>query len=153
MSHAPSPILTYVSVTAGGQAFGLPIDRVHDVFVVSALTAVPLAPPEIAGLVNLRGRVVTVLDLRARLGLPNPRLPERPIAVGIEADGELYGFVVDGVGDVLRLPAESRDDAPIHLREPWTPFASGVHRLPGEILVVLDVDALIGSEAPAARAA
>ena len=60
----------YVTVTIGDQLFGLPISRVQDVFIPDRLTRVPLAPPEVAGVLNLRGRIVTAIDMRRRLGLP-----------------------------------------------------------------------------------
>ena len=75
----------------------------RDVFVPRGLSPVPLAPPEVAGLLNLRGRIVTAIDLRRRLGLPPRDDGGAPVAVGIEERGELYGLIVDGVGDVLRL--------------------------------------------------
>jgi purine-binding chemotaxis protein CheW len=93
----------FVTVVTGGQLFGLPLERVRDVFVPRGLSTVPLAPPEVAGLLNLRGRIVTAIDLRRRLGLPARAEGAIPVAVGIEERGELYGLIVDRVGDVLRL--------------------------------------------------
>ena len=79
----------------GEQLFGLPIARVHDVFVPDRLTRVPLAPPEIAGVLNLRGRIVTAIDMRRGSGLP-PRAEDRaPMAIGVEPTGESYGLLVD----------------------------------------------------------
>src|SRR6201990_1783938 len=87
----------FVTAVIGGQLFGLPISRVQDVFMPERLTRVPLAPPEIAGVLNLRGRIVTAVDLRRRLGLP-PRSDGRPaMAVGIELKGESYGLLIDSV--------------------------------------------------------
>ena len=88
----------FVTVFTAGQLFALKLERVRDVFVPQALSTVPLAPPEVAGLLNLRGRIVTALDLRRRLGLP-PREDGKPtVAVGIEERGELYGLIADKVG-------------------------------------------------------
>ena len=95
MRHATSPaaetIAEYVTVTLDGQIFGLPIARVQDVFMPESLTRVPLSSPEIAGVLNLRGRIVTAIDLRRRLGLPPRDHAMRPMAVGIEWRGESYG--------------------------------------------------------------
>jgi len=132
----------YVTVTAAGQLFGLPIDRVRDVFMVSGVTPVPLSPPEITGLLNLRGRVATAIDLRRRLGLSRAE-GESLMAVGIEAHGESYSLIVDGIGDVIRLGRETRDDNPAHLSGSWSALSSCVHRLDGRLLVVLDVDAVL----------
>lgn len=132
----------YVTMTAAGQLFGLPIERVRDVFMVSGMTPVPLGPPEVAGLLNLRGRVATAIDLRRRLGLSRAE-GESLMAVGIEAQGESYGLIVEGIGDVIRLGRETRDDNPAHLSGSWAALSSGVHRLEGRLLVVLDVDAVL----------
>ncbi len=134
--------ISYVTVEVADQLFGIPIETVHDVFVLSGLTRIPLAPPEVAGLVNLRGRVVTAIDLRRRFGLPDSA-SERKMAVGIEAGAESFGLVVDGVGEVMTLPREGRDDNPVHFTGRWSALASGVHRLKGRLLVVMDVDAVL----------
>ena len=87
----------------GGQLFGLPISRVQDVFMPDRVTRVPLSAPEIAGVLNLRGRIVTAIDMRRRLGLP-PRTDDKPsMAVGIELKGESYGLLIDTVGEVMKL--------------------------------------------------
>jgi purine-binding chemotaxis protein CheW len=132
----------YVTVMAGGQLFGLPIGRVRDVFMVDGLTPVPLAPPEIVGLLNLRGRVATAIDLKRRLGLSRAE-GKGLMAVGIEAYGESYGLIVEGLGDVVRLGNETHDDNPAHLSGSWSGLSAGVHRLDDRLLVILDVDALL----------
>jgi purine-binding chemotaxis protein CheW len=130
----------YVTAMIGGQLFGLPIGRVLDVFTPDRLTPVPLAPGEIAGVLNLRGRIVTAIDMRRRLGLPPRAAGETGMAIGIEHLGESYGLLVDAVGEVLKLAASSRDTVPVNLEPSWARIASGVHRLDGRLLVVLDVD-------------
>ena len=90
-------------MTIGDHLFGLPIFRVQDVFVPDRLTRVPLAPPEVAGILNLRGRVVTAIDMRSRLDL-GARAKDAPVmAIGIELKGESYGLLVDSVGEVMPL--------------------------------------------------
>src|SRR5215831_16553982 len=100
MSEAPDNNLKeYVTAMIGGQLFGLPILRVQDVFAPERLTQVPLAPREIAGVLNLRGRIVTLIDMRYRLGLG--QYDERPtMAIGVESGGESYGLLIDSVGEV-----------------------------------------------------
>jgi purine-binding chemotaxis protein CheW len=142
----------YVTVTVGEALFGLPIARVHDVFRPNSITPVPLAPPEVVGLLNLRGRVVTALCLRRRLGLPASDRNGTGMAVGLEQAGETFGLVVDAVGEVLRPAADTREAVPSNLDPRWRGLASGVHRLDGCLLVVLDVDALLAF-GPAAEAA
>ena len=133
----------FVTVVTGAQLFGLRLERVRDVFVPRGLSRVPLAPPEVAGLLNLRGRIVTAIDLRRRLGLPPREDGGAPVAVGIEDRGELYGLIVDGVGDVLRFKRSSYEANPVNLDQRWTKLCAGVHRLEHGLMVVLDVDKVL----------
>lgn len=133
----------FVTVVAAGQLFGLRLERVRDVFVPRGLSQVPLAPPEVAGLLNLRGRIVTAIDLRRRLGLPPRADGAAPVAVGIEERGDLYGLIVDQVGDVLRLKRSSFEANPVNLDMRWSLVCAGVHRLEHDLMVVLDVDKVL----------
>jgi purine-binding chemotaxis protein CheW len=133
----------FVTVVTGGQLFGLRLDRVRDVFVPRGLSEVPLAPPEVAGLLNLRGRIVTAIDLRRRLGLPPRSDGGAPVAVGLEERGELFGLIVDRVGDVLWLKGSSYDANPVNLDKRWAKLCAGVHRLDQGLMVVLDVDKVL----------
>lgn len=142
----------YVTVFIGGQLFGLPIGRVQDVFSPDRLTRVPLAPREVAGVLNLRGRIVTAIDMRVRLGLPPLDTGRPPMAVGIDHGGEAYGLLIDQVGEVMKLPAAGREPNPANLDPRWAEISDGVHRLDGQLLVVLDVEVTLdhGREAVAA---
>jgi purine-binding chemotaxis protein CheW len=142
----------YVTVMVGEQMFGLPINRVHDVFIASALTGVPLAPREIMGLLNLRGRVVTAMCLRRRLGLPDRDSSDREMAVGIEHHGESYGLLVDSVGEVMKLTPDTREPNPVHMDQRWVKLSRGVHRLDGKLLIILDVEAVLSFETQAQAA-
>lgn len=133
----------FVTVLTAGQLFGLRLERVRDVFVPRGLSQVPLAPPEVAGLLNLRGRIVTAIDLRCRLGLPPRADGGAPVAVGIEERGDLYGLIVDRVGDVLRLKRSSFEANPVNLDTRWSLVCAGVHRLEHDLMVVLDVDKVL----------
>jgi purine-binding chemotaxis protein CheW len=97
-------VTEFVTVMIGNHLFGLPISRVQDVFVPDRLTRVPLAPPEVAGILNLRGRVVTAIDMRTRLDLGTRQADQPVMAIGIELKGESYGLLVDSVGEVMQLP-------------------------------------------------
>ena len=152
---APQPAgpSDYVTVHVGQTLFGLAIGSVHDVFVPTGVTGVPLAPPEIVGLINLRGRVVTALCLRRRLGLPDRDAGAPSMAIGLEQGGETFALVVDGVGEVLKLGPDTCEPVPINLDARWRDLACAVHRLDGRLLVILDVDALLAFDAHAAGAA
>lgn len=133
----------YVTAVIGGQLFGLPISRVQDVFMPERLTRVPLSSQEIAGVLNLRGRIVTVVDMRARLGLPRAEDGKPPMAVGVDLRGESYGLLIDTIGEVLRLPEASCEENPVNLDPRMAKLAGGVHRLDGQLMVVLDVDRIL----------
>jgi purine-binding chemotaxis protein CheW len=142
----------FVTVMIGGQLFGLPIERVHDVFMPESITRVPLSRPEIAGVLNLRGRIVTAIDMRRRLSLSAHAGGGTAIAVGIESKGESYGLLIDNVGEVLDLPHSGREPNPVNLDPRWTSISAGVHRLNGQLMVILDVDRVLAGMAEAIAA-
>jgi purine-binding chemotaxis protein CheW len=142
----------YVTFTTGGQLFGLPIERVQDVFRPAHITRVPLAGPEIAGVLNLRGRIVTAIELRSRLGLGNREPDRTAMAIGIEHRGESFGLLVDAVGEVMKLPGNEREPNPINLDRNLSRVSAGIYRLDSQLLVILDIDRVLdlGVEAAAA---
>jgi purine-binding chemotaxis protein CheW len=145
-------VIEYVTVLIGEQLFGLPISRVQDVFMPDRLTRVPLSAPEIAGVLNLRGRIVTAVDMRCRLGLPKRDDGRPAMAVGIEFKGESYGLLIDTVGEVMKLADNTREPNPVNLDQRLARVSGGVHRLEGQLMVILDVDRVLdmGHEAMAA---
>ena len=145
-------VIEYVTVMIGGQLFGLPISRVQDVFMPDRITRVPLSAPEIAGVLNLRGRIVTAIDMRRRLGLP-PRSDDKPsMAVGIELKGESYGLLIDNVGEVMKLGEDTREPNPVNLDGRLARVSGGVHRLDGQLMVILDVDHVLNTATEAMAA-
>ncbi|HEY4140367.1 MAG TPA: chemotaxis protein CheW [Pseudolabrys sp.] len=136
-------IREYVTATVGGQLFGLPIQRVQDVFTPERVTRVPLAPPEIAGVLNLRGRIVTLIDLRDRLGLERQDNGAPAMAIGVESGGESYGLLIDAVGEVLKLDDTGREANPINLDPRLARVSAGIHRLDGQLLMLVDVDRVL----------
>ncbi len=137
------PMEEFVTVMIAGQLFGLPISRVQDVFMLKDMTEVPLAIPEIAGVLNLRGRIITAIDMRERLGLPPREEGEPAMAVGIEMDRESFGLVIDRIGDVLHLPINDFDANPVNLDPRWKNVAQSIFMLDDQLLVLLDVDRVL----------
>jgi purine-binding chemotaxis protein CheW len=142
----------YVTLHIGAQLFGLPIDEVHEVFAANQITHVPLAPAAIKGLLNLRGRVVTAICLRTVLGMPEAVDMTERMAIGVDVEGEAYALLVDRIGDVMRLSTATHEANPIHLDENWQDLSRGVHRLETTILVVLDLERILGSPSLASAA-
>ncbi len=135
--------IEFVTVLIGEQLFGLPIDRVHDVFAAERLTRVPMARAEIAGILNLRGRIVTAIDMRRCLDLPPKEDISNQMAVGIEFGGESYGLLIDEVGEVMKLPAAQQESVPVNLDSRWRGVAAGVYRLEEHLMIILDIDRVL----------
>jgi purine-binding chemotaxis protein CheW len=142
----------YVTFTTADQLFGLPIERVQDVFRPTHITRVPLAGPEIAGVLNLRGRIVTAIELRSRLGLGTREPDNAAMAIGIEHRGESFGLLVDAVGEVVKLPGGEREPNPINLDRNLGRVSAGVYRLDGQLMVTLDIDRVLDLAVEAAAA-
>jgi len=136
----------FLTIIVAGQRFGIPILQVQDVLGQQNVTRVPLAPPEVAGSLNLRGRIVTAIDVRKRLGL-EARTAEntKEMSVVVEHDGELYSLVIDQVGDVLTLSDDTFEHTPGTLDAIWREISSGIYRLKGELLIILDVPKFLGT--------
>jgi len=142
----------FITVTIGGQLVGIPVLSARDVLSPQTIVRIPLAPPQIAGSLNLRGRIVTAIDVRICLGLPAVEDPSASMGVVTEHRGELYSLLVDAVGEVLRLSAETFERNPMTLKSAWRELADGIHRLEGQLLVVLSVERLLRSLTPASAA-
>lgn len=141
--NAQQNLTEYVTAMIGGQLFGLPIVRVQDVFMPERLTRVPLAPPEIAGILNLRGRIVTLIDMRRRFGLGERSEGDVAMAIGVELRSESYGLLIDSVGEVLKLDDAACEPNPVNLDPRLERVSAGIHRLDGQLLIVVDVDRVL----------
>jgi len=132
----------FVTFRLSGQLCGIPVLSVHDVLSEQAITAVPLAPSAVAGVLNLRGRIVTAIDLRKRLGLEDQENGEN-MSIVVEYEEEPYSLLIDSVGDVMSFPEESFERNPVTLDVCWQDVSGGIFRLEGELLVILDVEKLL----------
>jgi purine-binding chemotaxis protein CheW len=139
----------YVTVIVGGQLFGAAVRDIHDVFSPVGITPVPMAPADVAGVLNLRGRIITMIDLCARLGM-SKSAASKPMAIGVERQGEVYGLLVDKVGEVMRLDTDTFENNPVNMDPRWADVTRGVHRLDGRLLIILDIDRLLKVNAIAA---
>ncbi|GGF35338.1 chemotaxis protein CheW [Aliidongia dinghuensis] len=133
----------YVSIFIAGQMFGIPVLQVQDVLGPQRITRIPLAPPEVAGSLNLRGRIVTAIDVRTRLKLPKNTESKESMSVVVDQGGEQYSLLVDNVGEVLSLTSETFERNPATLDSAWRDVSNGIHRLDGNLLIILDVARLL----------
>ncbi len=133
----------FVTMKVGNQLFGISVMAVQDVLRKQRIAKVPLAPKVIAGSLNLRGRIVTAIDMRVRLGMADNDDPESAMNVVVEYKNELYSLIVDRVGEVLSLPLDKFEKVPANLAEGWRTLSAGVFKLDKELLVILDVENII----------
>lgn len=132
----------YVTVYIEDQLFGIPVEKVQDILITENIADVPLAPEEVAGVINLRGRIVTVIEMRKKLGLPSLEGTKK-MCVTVEQGSELYSLMVDNVGSVLTLPTDKIEPQPNTLDPRWRGVSDGVVRLKDEIMIVFDINALL----------
>ncbi len=146
--HAVAEADLVLTFTVGGQPCGVPVLAVRDVLGPQAITRIPLAPDEIEGAMNLRGRIVTAMDLRRRLGLPARPQGSQPMSIVVEHGGELYAMLADQVGEVVPLSLGDRAPNPPTLDHLWREVSRGVYRRDGQLLILLDVERMLAVGGP-----
>jgi purine-binding chemotaxis protein CheW len=121
------------------QFFGVPVQQVQEVIRYQEMTCVPLVPPVIRGLINLRGQIVTAIDLRRRFGMQDRSDSELPMNVVVRTDDGPVSFLVDEIGDVLELGEERFEHTPPTLQGEMQELVEGVYKLENRLLLVLDI--------------
>lgn len=133
----------YCTFYLGDQCFGLDVLKVQEIVRYQPLTMVPLAHPMVRGLINLRGQIVTAIDLRVRLALP-PRLEsDEPVNVVLQTDDGAVSLMVDEIGDVLEVAEEHFERPPETLRGAAWDLIQGAYKLTDRLLVVLDPELVV----------
>lgn len=145
-----------VTFRLGEEQFGVPIAAVQEIVRLPDITPIPEAPRFVEGVINLRGRIIPVLDLGRRLRLPDrPRTRKARILI-VEVDRRQVGLIVDGASEVLRLPASALEPPPPMISGIGVEYLAGVGKLEGQLLVLLDLGKVLNpgdlrrAEAPAA---
>ncbi len=133
----------FVTVLLDGQLLGIPVLAVHDVLNAQKITKIPLAPSWVSGVLNLRGRIVTAIDLRQRLGLGPREDGQASMSVVVEHKGEPYSLQIDNVGEVLSLEDQLFEKNPVTLDAVWRDVSKGIYRLDNQLLAILDVNKLL----------
>ena len=136
----------FVTFTVASQLFGVPVIRVQDILTPDVIAPVPGSPKEVRGLINLRGRIVTVIDMRTHLSLPKAEAGPCGMCVTVESRGDFYTLFVDSVGDVVTLPKSLREGNPATLDAVWRDVADAVYRTDRGLMVALHVDRLLAIE-------
>lgn len=138
-----------VTFRVGRQWLGLPVATVQEVLTAQRLAPVPLAPPAVAGFLNLRGQIVTAIDLRTALGEPPDPSADAPetFDVVVRDDDELFALVVDGIGDVITIAAAECDAPPATLAGSWAAACAGAVRRERDVLLILDLARILRADA------
>jgi purine-binding chemotaxis protein CheW len=136
----------FVTFTVAGQLFGVPVTQVQDILTPNHIAPVPGGPKQVRGLINLRGRIVTVIDMRTHLSLPKADAGQSGMCVTVESRGDAYTLFVDSVGDVITLSRDLREGNPATLDTVWRDVADAVYRTDKGLLVALRIDRLLAVE-------
>ena len=135
----------YVTFTLGDALYGVDVTRVQEALRAHTRTRVPLAPIDVAGLVNLRGQVVLTIDLRPRLGVPPRAADAEPRMVVVQVDGEPVSLLVDEIGDVVEVGPELFEVPPDTLDVGLRRLITGAYKLESALLLILDVDQAVAA--------
>ena len=147
MSASDANAHRYCTFEVGGLMFGIQVDRVREVVRNLRPTPVPLAPAGVVGLLNLRGQIVTAIDVRDRLHLSRQVEGREQVNVILKAGDELMSLVVDNEGQVIDLSAEEEEDVPETINPAIRSLVEGAYQLDDELLLILNADGIIALSA------
>lgn len=139
-------LLQLVTFSTGDEEFGVDILKVQEIILPMAITKVPKAPEFVEGVINLRGKVIPVIDLRRRFGLKSKAQDKYTRIIVIEINQMIVGFVVDSISEVLRIPASTVEPPPPVVAGLESEYISGVGKLEDRLLILLDLDRLLSRE-------
>lgn len=144
--QAAVPQVQLVTFRVGSEEFGLDVFAVHEILRYGGVTPVPRAPEFVEGVLEVRGAVVPVVDLRRRFEVPEVRHDDDTRIVLVEFGDERLGLVVDSVTEVLRAPETAISAAPAYIRGLAAEFVRGIVRLPGRLVILLDLERILSSQ-------
>ena len=138
--------LQLVTFEVAGEEFAVDILSVHEINRMMELTRVPQSPPEVEGVINLRGRIIPVLDLRKRFGMTVSERNEHNRIIVVEVHGRVLGFIVDRVHEVLRIDSSIVEPAPQMVCSIDSEFIAGVGKLKDRLIILLDLTKLFSAQ-------
>lgn len=138
----------FVTMRLDEQWFGISVRAVQDVLRNLTISRIPLAPRAVAGALNIRGRVVTAIDMRTRLNMPTKEYGNNTMYVVVEYEQELFALIVDAVGDVLTLSMREFEPVPSNFSPDWREISAGVFKLEKKLMVIIDVIHVIDGIVP-----
>jgi len=140
----------YLVFQLGREEFGIRVLKVREIMGIQDITAVPQTPGHVKGVINLRGKVIPVVDLRLKFGLPEIEYTQRTCIIVVQVKGDtsamLMGIVVDGVAEVLNLAAGDIEDTPDFGQGVATPYLLGMAKIKGKVKILLEIDQVLTSQ-------
>lgn len=148
LDHSPSPAgeEKFLTFRLDGQEYGIAILKVQEIKGWDKMTPIPNSPPYVKGVLNLRGVIVPVFDLRLRFGLPEAARDAFTVIIVVNINGRLAGIVVDAVSDVINVGAEQQCSAPEYEGQQNREFIKGLAQVDGKLLILLDIDRMVKPE-------
>lgn len=143
--HGDANLLQLVTFKIADEEFGVEILAVQEIIRIMQITTVPRAPVFIEGVINLRGKVIPVIDMRKRFGLPAVERDSQTRIIVMEFDQKIVGFLVDAVSEVLRIPMDTVEDPPPVVAGIGSEYIKGVGKLDDRLLILMDLDRLLGN--------
>jgi purine-binding chemotaxis protein CheW len=134
-----------VGFRVGRETFGVPIARVHEIVRVPEITAVPDTPELIEGVINLRGRIISIIDLRKFFGAKESTPNKKNRILVVELADKMVGLIVDSASEVLKIPAADIDDPPTGIQEEDSLYVTGVGKLNGRLIILIDLARILQS--------
>lgn len=134
-----------VTFTLDGRLYGVDVNAVQEVLRGQPQTRIPLAPETLSGLINLRGQVMSAVELRARLGLPDRQGDKEPMLVVVRVAGETIALLVDSIGAVMDVDDDQFELPPDTLAGAAREHLRGAYKLDGQLLLSLDVDSVVAA--------
>ena len=135
--------LHIVGFQIGRETYGVPITSLHEIVRVPEITAVPDAPDYLEGVINLRGKIVSVMDLRKRFGIKQAALKKGNRILVVEHSGRLAGLIVDSASEVVKIPPEDVEAPPAAFQEGGLNCVTGLGKVRGRLIVLLDMSKLL----------
>lgn len=143
-NHGDANLLQLVTFKIADEEFGVEILAVQEIIRIMQITTVPRAPAFIEGVINLRGKVIPVIDMRKRFGLPVVERDSQTRIIVMEFNQKIVGFLVDAVSEVLRIPADTVEAPPPVVAGIGSEYIKGVGKLDDRLLILMDLDSLLG---------
>jgi purine-binding chemotaxis protein CheW len=136
----------YLAFHLGAEEFGIPVLSVREIMGLQDITAVPQTPPYVRGVINLRGKVIPVVDLRLKFGLDSIEYGQRTSIIVVKVGELLMGIIVDGVSEVLNFAPGDIENTPDFGRGIETPYILGMAKVKGKVRMLLDIDQILSNQ-------